>query len=397
MLNQVVPTFLYPTSRQFLFDALCERIVRELEKRNWQVPGLAVEFDTYGSGEQKMMIVREISGADFRLHFGRPQGLLPGGRWNDVAAISDLTIPGFQLSVYSDNSGPTFYVYVGEDWEADKHWFFHSSKVNSKLYGDPRRYLKYSGRYSRSLPAMLVHDNDLGREYDPIRFNPDIHDPKPYEFQEYLTEAIFVQFMQWLNTNVLAVILAQPEQEPVDPEISEPTPFPAELFPKIYARVTGEDIRRINLGQTNIDDLDDADRFALCGGRRLLPLTISQDGSLRPEVFDGYLWCVTDQMSPGTVFEDVLDEIAASYETHLVQIVPATADGVYVIDWAVQDEYRQMLREKYPDITTMSDAQYAEYKRTLARTLIPVSRYFGGYRNPMIMISRELDFHEVVV
>ena len=49
----VKPQFLYPRSRQFPFDEIAENIVRALEKRNWNVPGIEVEFDTYGSGEAK--------------------------------------------------------------------------------------------------------------------------------------------------------------------------------------------------------------------------------------------------------------------------------------------------------------------------------------------------------
>ena len=45
------PQFLYPYSRQFPFDEVAEKIVRAIEKRNWKVPGITVEFDIYGSGE----------------------------------------------------------------------------------------------------------------------------------------------------------------------------------------------------------------------------------------------------------------------------------------------------------------------------------------------------------
>lgn len=35
--------FLYPTSRKFPFDDACGDVVRGLEARNWDVPGITVE------------------------------------------------------------------------------------------------------------------------------------------------------------------------------------------------------------------------------------------------------------------------------------------------------------------------------------------------------------------
>jgi hypothetical protein len=62
--------FLYPISRQFPVDEVCGQIVRELEKRNWQVPGIVVDFHDYGTGAQKFRMVSNIRGEEFRLHFG---------------------------------------------------------------------------------------------------------------------------------------------------------------------------------------------------------------------------------------------------------------------------------------------------------------------------------------
>ena len=137
------PTFLYPKSRQFPFDEVCEQIVRALEERNWRVPGIKVEFDTYGRGTRQYRLVRYIKGDDFRLWFCRVQANM--GDWNDTAAINEIVIPGKDLRVYEDESGPTLYVYVGRNWRRDREAFINHSKVNSKLMGEPRTYLKYSG------------------------------------------------------------------------------------------------------------------------------------------------------------------------------------------------------------------------------------------------------------
>jgi len=111
--------FLYPTSTRYPFDVIISKIVKAIEARNWNVDGLELKFDTYGKGEAKYQMVRDINGTDFKLHFSRKQGNLEGG-WNNIAAASTISIPKEILTVYCDESGPSYYLYVGKDWEADK-------------------------------------------------------------------------------------------------------------------------------------------------------------------------------------------------------------------------------------------------------------------------------------
>ena len=140
----VKPQFLYPYSRQFPFDEVAERIVRAMEKRNWEVPGISVDFYTYGSGEAKYKMVNNIVGDDFKLHFGRPQGQISDNK-NDIAALANVCIPKEILQVYEDESGPTYYLYVGNNWDGDRAWFMNSIKIHAKMNAEPRRYLNYRG------------------------------------------------------------------------------------------------------------------------------------------------------------------------------------------------------------------------------------------------------------
>lgn len=189
------PRFLLPKSRQFPFDEAVELIVKRLKEREFEVPGISVKFYSYGPSNSYEMI-ESIEGEDFRLRMGRIQGRADSN-FNDVAAVSDLFIPGKELNVYHDNSGPTFYLYVGNDWERDKEGFTHSTKVHSKLRGEPRTYLRYTGScrkdgrsyfVGRTSP-FLVHDNDLGREYD----------PKPGEPKLFNTNEVFEEFTKFLQ------------------------------------------------------------------------------------------------------------------------------------------------------------------------------------------------------
>ena len=187
---------LYPKSREYPFDSTIEELVRELERLKFDVPGIEVKFKTLGP----YLYVEEIKSDDYRLWFCRVQGRL-SDELNDIAAVTTLVIPGKELNVYEGYSGPTLYVYVGEDWKRDRNWFMKSLKVNSKLRGEPRRYLKYKdsdevdkrvryiygrGRFWRfiGVAKYLIHDNDLGREYDPVGDEP----------RFYRTEDIFNEF-----------------------------------------------------------------------------------------------------------------------------------------------------------------------------------------------------------
>ncbi len=199
-------TFLYPTSKKFPFDGTCEEIVRALEARQWRVPGITVEFDNYGG----YRLVRYIRGDDFRLWFCRVQARM--GQWNDTAAVSEITIPRREIYVFADESDLIFYTYVGRSWERDKDAFFNHHKCDSKLKGEPRTYLLYKGAcqcgaasgathtHPGRRPPLLVHDNDLGREYDPQGSEP----------RMFRTADVFAEFDHWLRNELLARILAQP-------------------------------------------------------------------------------------------------------------------------------------------------------------------------------------------
>lgn len=202
------PAFLYPCSRQFPFDEVSERIVRALEARNWNVPGIRVTFRTAGDGVSQM--VDSIAGDGFRLWFCRVQRSM--GHWNDTAAVTELAIPGRELHVHDNEDGPTYYVYVGGNWSADKERFISYGKVNSKLNREPRMYLRYKGQcgcggargmahtHRGRRSSLLVHDNDLGREYDPEGDEP----------RSYRTDQVFAAFTRWLKSDLLARIEAVP-------------------------------------------------------------------------------------------------------------------------------------------------------------------------------------------
>jgi hypothetical protein len=173
-----VARFLLPKSRQYVFDETMEKLVRKLWERNWEAPDISVKFHWYGP-QQAYSRVDTIRGPDFKLWFCRVQGQITPD-WNDAAAVTQLNIPRKELNVFEDFSGPTFHLYVGDNWERNQKWFESSSKVNSKINGEPKRYLVYKGSpYATKeayrahcgaytpgkLQPYLLHTDDLEREY----------------------------------------------------------------------------------------------------------------------------------------------------------------------------------------------------------------------------------------
>ena len=194
MMTATEQTLLYPRLRRYPFDRICERIVRELERRNWEVPGIKVEFHSFVSDGQEYRYVYRIEGDGWRLTFLRIQY----GNWHisRLYNVSDIHIPRMELNVYPDDSGPDLYVYVGNNWEADKNRFFNSVKVNSKFLGEPRWYVQYSGYYNNRMKPS----RDLGRQYG----------PRPWEHRFYFNFTVYLKFARWLWWHVLWKIRRYP-------------------------------------------------------------------------------------------------------------------------------------------------------------------------------------------
>lgn len=200
-------TFLYPKGTQYPFDEVCEKIVRVLEKRNWNTSGIEVNFVNDTLGRQTFRRVTKISGNNFRLTFGREQGRIAPGL-KDLAAVHEIVIPKRELTVYAEEEGPNYRIYAGDNWYRDEHTFMNGGRLQSKLYNEPKIYLIYGGalnpqsengwrgkRYGggNNRNPYLVNDDDVGREY---RANED--EPKYFH-----TDQVYQEIQAWLESNVL--------------------------------------------------------------------------------------------------------------------------------------------------------------------------------------------------
>lgn len=399
MSNQM--KFLYPTSRQFPVDEVCERIVRELEKRNWNVPGITVSFDDYGSGDQKFRTVRHIKSRDFRLWFCRVQCTMPGGRWNDTAAVTEMVIPTKKLDVYDDESGPTFYLYVGRDYETDRERFMNGSKVNSKLNNEPRMYLKYKGSadregeytYSKRRSPYLVHDNDLGREYGLEGNEPKL----------LMTSDVMNEFRKYLTDVVLKAIVSHPiPVEVVD--IMAPVPktaFPESVGP-IFCFGEYRDGKRITQGKVDASQLPEADRYGLTGsGYRLVPLGVSTGVAIPEIAYEGFLWCGLGEVTPEMPPEELEipgGDRGSKRDGFVIRLKPDRADGIYIADHAAYEKRRKEIGDAMETgRDRFTDVEVSDFTCARGRTIIPIAEYKGGYEQPVVLVRRELSLDEVEI
>lgn len=402
-----VAQFLYPTSRQFPFDEACEHIVRELERRGWHVPGIDVEFREYGSGEQRFRLVSQLRSREWQLVFGRLQGSVSRDHWNNTAGVTTITIPRQELHVYHDESGPTLYRYVGNDYDRDREQFMVGLKVNSKLHGEPRLYLVYKGEchcrnggsdWFSKLPhthsgyrsPYLAHSNDLGREYDCERGEPTL----------LHTAEVMAEFTAYLERVALAAITSHPVPDRIEvPTEQASTPFPASIGPLFWF---GEhhDAERINEGKRDIQSLHPAERYGLSGdGYRLVPLG-DGDKSVPQIAYEGFLWCGIGEVTESTPIEVL--EIPGRYrwadrDRFVIRVTPKRADGIYIADHAAYERRRRELAEAHPARERFTSEEVIDFMSARGRTISPISEYQGGFEQPVVLINRELSLEEVEV
>lgn len=377
------PQFVYPTSRQFPFDEVGEKIVRELEKRNWKVPGIIVKFGNYGSGEAKIRFIHYIQGEDFRITFGSD-------------GISEVIIPQQEIFVFEDESGPTYYLYVGDDWERDKNEFMNGWKVHSKLNKERKTYLKYKGGwsgkywYQNQRSPLLLADDDLGREYEPEGDEP----------QQFVLKDKLKEFTDWLFKNVLEYILTFPEEEQIEPNFipEEIIPY-AGQWPLVFTLADWRVKNRIKIGKENPSLLNPEERYVSFGTYPyLVPLDLAENDKELPELArEGFIWCDTNQkITKESSCRAIAFQITKAFDTgSIVAIELKYANHVYVIDNAIFEETKKQIFESIIPRERLTDEELGRVYAARSKSIIPITEYKGNYKEPMVLINRELDFDEI--
>lgn len=390
---------LLPGIEQYPFDCVCNSIVREIKARNYSVPGIRVEFHTYGSGDAWFRNVDKIIGNNFELSAGRTiRRRIYGTDYCDNSAVHEILIPRMRLRVYRPgDGGVTLHQYAGPNWEQDSERFRHGWMCHSKLDNEPRLYLVYKGECHGSSgqfwPARLAADNDLGREYD----------PKPWEPKSYETDKVFREITEWLEKNVLAYITAQPlpaeELNPFSPETPIPVPTPSRLGP-LFTFADYRECSRIIKGQAKYISLEPAERYALDIDYRFLELGIPDlDGTIPEAAYHGSVWCGIGRVDENSSVDNL--EIPGLWgsldKKYVVHVNPNRANDVYIADMQPYETARANLFGKRDKNYHLTNAEVKLCAQASGRTVIPLTAYSGGYSLPVVLINRQLDFDEVQI
>ena len=281
------------------------------------------------------------------------------------------------LHVYEDESGPTFELYVGADWEADRKRFRWGS-VNERLNKTPRKSLKYSGGWSTSYdgysyekqraPYLVPVGVGDYREYAP---NQDGAVGEPTHLK---TADVMNDMRDYLRDVVLPAIEACPvPQDDITFDllaVPAEIPMPAGVGP-LFAFAEYQDVRRIELAMKSIrepakpaSELEFwneykaplADRYGLMPDLRLCALDVKNDGTMPEVVYDGFVWCglgeVTMKLPSGTVVHKHERELEIPggrkpYQSlFIVRVTPRRANGVYIADHGEYDKRRAELAKQ---------------------------------------------------
>lgn len=362
------------------------RLVQEFARVGWDAPGFNVELAIRGSGRNLHRQVQRISGdlpeGPFVFTFGMHDTDRDGKAV--AAGLSEIVIPpGIELVTYSDNSGPTAAIYVGRNWKADAKAFIDGFKTNAKLNGARKTYLRYEASHLPRYRGILLHTNDLGREYDPEGAEPTA-----------LALIEIVARVEAVVDRIIAQLIQLPSAELGGPDAGlsnllpvTATPAPPD-FPKLYAWVRDHRLHHL------LDDPKGPEGdYALRGGTRLLRLGDRPRIKVDKIAYEGFIYASADPMSRR---EHPIDRHDRSLP---VEISISDLTDVYVVDASLYGQSRSsaVAAALAKGRDTLTERDLTEALAAVARSMVPAAEYRGGYAEPMHIIRRQLDRDEVRV
>lgn len=161
-----------------------------------------------------------------------------------------------------------------------------------------------------------------------------------------------------------------------------------------------DDMSRVQIGQRNPHDLRPCRCYALRPqDQPLLEEEAWNDGSIPPIAYEKFRWCGV-RTKVITLHNDryhipgFQPESKQAYPDRLFFIDLLYDEDVYVVDVQAGKAYFEMLSSGRHNVRA-GRFDLLESYRVTARTLIPISAYHGQFREPTILIRRELLFDEV--
>lgn len=369
------------TAKKFRLDVVVEDILSEIAARlprtidayryhqdyahdTLNVPRIGeIKVTMHETGDGIFRTIGTVDSDLFKVWNCRDSGVKYMDRYNDMSRPSDVEAKPLatKVTLYDDTSG----IFVTRDGKRF---------TNSRVYSAEGR--GYTSDHLR---------DDLHRTYDGP--NPDApsyedtnkgwrEDKTVLSFRETEDEMIV-----WLAENVLNPLREAPKPEVQATELPEEEPFPEGKVGPLYTFVREEDLRKIALVKENPSKAYPDERKAVSPGYRLLSLGTPLRGASEV-AYDGFVWCGVGEMDEAKASNPNM-EIGRNYKhtdfmsrEGVAVIKPKTATDVYVVDWQAREEVGQI-------------------EVAAAKTLVPITEYQGDYKQPIVLISRDLELDEV--
>lgn len=337
-----------------------ERINTELELRNFEVPGIDIEF-CHSVNEEG-------------IHYIYIYKIRYAGQ--DVTLTSDwlVRIGRMELSLHSDNSG-SLEVYCGNNWGKDRDEFIKGVRHHRKMNNKSRIVLQYD--FGQNFKAT----DDCGRGHFPDGSD---NEPLTYSMFAVETEIIF-ELTQLLNYIMMFPVPDKDVNVFAEPK---PTKLDNPIFEGAELHLTLDDrtVRTIK-GQTRKN-------YGKDGDWRLLSCSIAPpvDHKYSNIMNDGFTYCEIG--FPGV---DVPSNIwhNRSGEDYSAIVDLDNADCVFVVDRAAGDRFKENWFKTNPDESTMDNPAYEQMCIERANTMIHINDYVGGFDRPVVIINRILRDSEI--
>lgn len=316
------------------------RLVAELQRVGWDVPGLDLEFTSHPTSDGVKRKLHTIAGrtsaGPFRFVFDDSETRYEPVRV-DLCEIG--TPPGYRFAFGHDLDHRLRVAkqrYEGDDWFGEGAEFL----AGFPSY-EPERRPQHAEGHCRSVVESLIH------KLEAMPTAPG-HDDLTEEGDA--------------NLRSLAAV--------------ERIPVPAD-FPKLYAWLPTEEIHRAR--ETSHGAILPGD------GVRLSARTQDSLGRLRDEAWNGYSYA-GPALEPraGHCVHGSFDEFSAPIEVSL-----SCLNDVWVVDNSRLAQRRQEILEATGK-DRLDDSELDECITAVARSMVPAAEYAGGYAEPVYAIGRRI-------
>lgn len=391
-------------SKKFRIDSIAEDIIDEIAQRlprridayrypqNYaheaiEIPGLGeIKVKMHQTGDGIFTTIGEIEGENFRIWNCRHSGVTYMDRFNDISRPQTITLKDeegifslnakkMEIDLYGDESG-TFVT------------------LDDKKFTNARWKTAVGRGYATDWQRDDLHRTDNWENKK--EGNSWRDDPTELSWKNVETEAIL-----WLFETVLNPLRQAPKPERQITIKPEEEPFPKDKIGPLYIFIREEDIQRINLIKDNPLKAYPDERKVMGSGCRLVTLDTPLRGA--PEIaHDGFTWCGVGEIT-GELLADRNLTIGRTYKHDsfsgkegIAVVKPKTATDIYVVDWQAREDYKEQLwarMEKENRDVTMNES--IEFELAAARTMVSITEYNGGYKQPIVLIGRSLDLDEI--